>query len=233
MHRFKRFISTFPLFIPLLPIFFVTHGYIENYNFVPFDEALILVLFYIGISCLLLFLNWFFYRNFIKAAIFTGCVMSFQFFFGSILDRLRLNNPGSFIVKYSFILPASFAILILIFILLKRRKKPFFRLLTYLNTLFIVIILIDLCFFAPKYLSFQKKRRQSFIADNFSVCDTCSKPDVFLIIADEYAGNTELKTLLNFDNSAFLDSLRQKGFHVMQKSHSNYITTMTSMSSFF
>src|SRR5260221_3180808 len=160
MHRFKNFISSFPLFIPLLPIFFVMHGYIENYNFVPFDEALLLALFYIGISFLILFLTWLFYRNFIKAAMFTACIMSFQFFFGSILDRLRQSIPGNFIVKYSFILPVSFIMLTLIFILLKRKKKTLFRLLTYLNILFIIFILADLGFFIPRFLSLQKENRQ-------------------------------------------------------------------------
>ena len=35
---------------------------------------------------------------------------------------------------------------------------------------------------------------------SFTSCDNCPKPDVYLIIADEYAGQTELKDLFQNDN---------------------------------
>jgi hypothetical protein len=233
MRKPKINFSSFPLFITLLPIFFVTHGFIENYNFVPLDEAIVLALFYILISALIFLVAWLFYRDSIKAAVFTVCLMSFQFFFGSVFDGLKHAFPGSFIVKYSFILPCSLILLTLIFIMLKRRKKPLSRLVVYLNVLFIVLIVADLVFFIPKYFSLRKENRQALLADNFSFCKSCSRPDIYLIIADEYAGNKELTGLLQFDNSPFLDSLQKRGFHVMKESHSNYISTLSSMASFF
>ncbi|MES1198010.1 MAG: hypothetical protein ABUL41_01910 [Chitinophagaceae bacterium] len=57
------------------------------------------------------------------------------------------------------------------------------------------------------------------------------KPDIYLIIADEYAGNNELKDLFNFDNSNFERALSQKGFHVITNTSSNYNYTALSMAS--
>src|SRR5436190_12645199 len=133
MLRFKIFISHFPVFILLFPLFFVVHGYIENYNFVPVDEALLLVLYYFFISLLVFALSWFLYRHVGKAALFTVYIMSYQFFFGSILDKLKEFFPGSFAVKYSFLLPLSFALLFFVFMGLKRRNGSLEKLVAYLN----------------------------------------------------------------------------------------------------
>jgi hypothetical protein len=62
-------------------------------------------------------------------------------------------------------------------------------------------------------------------------CTKAGLPDVYLIIADEYAGNKDLVDICGFDNTFFLDSLRKKGFFVANNSRSNYNYTTYSMAS--
>jgi hypothetical protein len=69
------------------------------------------------------------------------------------------------------------------------------------------------------------------LTDRFTICDSCPKLDVYLILADEYAGNDELKNVFHFDNSAFQEQLRSRGFHIIDDNYSNYNYTPFSMAS--
>jgi hypothetical protein len=68
---------------------------------------------------------------------------------------------------------------------------------------------------------------------NSTRCDTCKKPDVYLIIADEYADSASLKEVFDFNNTALLTGLRNRGFHIINNSKSNYNFTTYSMASMF
>jgi hypothetical protein len=66
--------------------------------------------------------------------------------------------------------------------------------------------------------------------NQYKVCDTCSKPDIYFLLYDEYGGSLSLKEQYNFNND--LDSfLRDRDFSVQAKSRSNYNFTAFSMSS--
>jgi hypothetical protein len=58
------------------------------------------------------------------------------------------------------------------------------------------------------------------------------KPDVYLIILDSYAREDVLAQEFNFDNSAFLDELRARGFYIPECALSNYDKTPSSVPSF-
>src|SRR5689334_7463850 len=109
----KTVLKRYPVFLYLLPVFFVLHGFVEHYDFVPAGDALLLTAIYIGSSLVFLLLFWLLYRNWQKAAVIGFLLLSFHFFFGSVQDSLRKWLPGSFITKYIFILPASFCLLLL------------------------------------------------------------------------------------------------------------------------
>jgi hypothetical protein len=56
-------------------------------------------------------------------------------------------------------------------------------------------------------------------------------PDIYYIILDTYGRTDIVKNIYNYDNAAFVDWLRQKGFYVASDSHSNYSQTMLSLAS--
>lgn len=57
------------------------------------------------------------------------------------------------------------------------------------------------------------------------------KPDIYYIIVDGYAGMEILGDLYVYDNTPFLEFLRQRGFYVADRAHSNYIQTTVSLAS--
>lgn len=223
-------ISAVPLFLFLLPVFFVLHGCMENYDFVPVKDALLLTGLYCGVSAILLFLFWLFYRNFIKAGVASFCIMAFHFFFGSVHDSLKKYFPETFASKYSFILPATLALFLLVLVLIKRRKKPLVKLSFYLTSLLIILIAVDTVMLLTKVIG-SSKQEQATIPDGMVPCKDCPKPDIYFIIADEYVGNTTLKEKFGFDNSAFINDLAARGFHTIPYSSSNYNFTPYSVAS--
>lgn len=227
--KLLHIIRTKPIFLFLLPLFFVLHGFTENYNFIPVKDALLLTGVYIGASVIISLLFWLFYRNFTKANLIAFCIMAFNFFFGSIHDTLKRFFPGSFLSKYTFILPAAAVLFIVLIIVLKRRKNPSFKLTYYLNVLFLVLLLADTAVLTNKAIS--RKKVSFSLPEGFISCDSCRKPDIYFILADEYAGNTELKDLFQFDDSVFLRQLAMAGFHTIPESHSNYNYTPFSVAS--
>jgi len=56
-------------------------------------------------------------------------------------------------------------------------------------------------------------------------------PDVYYIILDGYGRTDQLKRVLGYDNSEFIDGLKSLGFYVPDRNHSNYCQTEISLSS--
>jgi hypothetical protein len=229
MATLRTIIKTRPVFLYLLPLFFVLHGYTENYDFVPVKDAALLTAVYWGASLVISLLSWLIYRNFIKANLFAFCVMALHFFFGSMHDFLKRLAPGGFISKYSFVLPAIAIIFIVLLVLLKKRKKTLFATTRFLNMLLFLLILVDVAILTGKTL----KREKSSLTppQGLTDCGSCPKPDIYFILADEYAGNTELKDLFHFDDSLFINQLASRNFHTIPQSFSNYNYTPFSLAS--
>ncbi len=219
-----------PFFLFLLPIFFVLHALLETFNPILVQDALKLVLIYTGVSLVIALLFWILYRNSIKAALATFFIMACNFFFGSVYDFLKEQFNHSFFLRFSFIIPALLLLILLIIIYLKKSKRTFFRTSGYLNILLLLLLLLDAGTLFFKLIN-NKGHHVPDLSGEFRQCDTCAKPDIYLIIADEYAGKTELKDLFSFDNSAFENELKTRGFHIVSNSSSNYNATVYSMAS--
>jgi hypothetical protein len=221
------FFKKYPLFLYLLPVFFVLHGFTENYDFVPPKDALVLVIVYMGFALVFLLLSWLFYKNWLKAAIIATFIMAFHFFFGSVQDMLRRLSPASFLSRYVFLIPLFLCMLLVLVIGLKKRKGNIVRLAFYLNILLTLFIVIDIVWLASKTIH----KKASGLSKEFVFCENCPRPDVYLVIADEYVGNSELKEVFHFDDSAFLNQLKKRGFYTIPNSSSNYNFTPYSVAS--
>ena len=220
-----------PVYIFLLPVFFVLHGFISNYNSVPAGGALLLILLYIISTLIITGVAWFFYRDLVKASIIAFLLMTFHLFFGSMQDIFKKTFGDLFISQYRFILPASFLFFIVAVIWLKKRQRTFLSLLYYLNALLLILIIIDVGRLIAKTANDRGNLLSAGLPPAVVRCDSCKKPDIFLILLDQYAGRQALMDVFNFDNSAFENDLKRRGFHVVANSRSNYNLTPFSMAS--
>jgi hypothetical protein len=218
-----------PFFLYLLPLFFVFHGYTENYNYIPVKDAALLTGTYLGFAIAFAGIFWLLYRDVIKAALVSFLIMGFHFFFGSIHDAVKKIFPEAFITRYSFILPATLLFFLVVIILLKKKKESPTKLSRYLNLLFALLILMDAIILSSLILS--PKEKLNTLPAGFTDCKDCPKPDIYYIILDEYAGQMQLTDSFQFDNSAFYNELSKRNFHTISNSHSNYNYTPFSVAS--
>ena len=227
---FLYFLKTKPIYVYLLSVFFVVHGFVENFDFIPLTDAVLLTATYLLATVVLVLLFWLLYRNFSKACLVTFLIMSFHFFFGSVHDFLKNLFPALFLSKYSFILSLAFILLVTSFVAIKTMAEPrLLKITAYLNFLIVLLLLIDGGLLASKLVF--ENHKATALSKQFTKCDACAKPDVYFILADEYAGDAELKDIFHFDNSEFEAQLRNMGFHVLNSSYSNYNYTPFSMAS--
>jgi hypothetical protein len=229
MKSLLQHFKSFPFFHWLLPVFFVLHGFTDYYPSIPAKECLLLTGIYLFVALILFGISFLLFKNKFKSALFVFLLLVFYFFFGPAQDALKSWMPGSFITRYSFILPASLIFFIALFILLKRRKQGLLTITFYLNILVIVLLLTELVMLTGKKIN--NIPSGSLLTKEFKPCTDCKKPDIYLIIADGYAGKEELDSVFHFDNSGFENELTGRGFHLTENSISNYNYTPFSISS--
>jgi len=227
--RIKK-ISRLPLFLYLLPLFFVLHGFTEGYYLVTVTDSFFLLLKYLSTIFILHIIFFFLFRNNYRATLFLFVLLLIYFFFGAFHDAIKSILPGSFFVKYSFILPFIFLVISIAFIIV-RRIKTFIKPSVYLNVLFFVLIFIEIFLLSQKIPKYDRQHQLKSLSSEFILCDTCNKPDIYLIMLDEYAGEKTLQDLYSFDNTTFLKQLEKRKFQVIKNSFSNYNLTPISIAS--
>jgi len=226
-------ICRWPLFLITLPFFYLLHRLNEIYAPGVTPVALRQALFYTAISFLLCLIFYLPLKNFRKTALVSLYLVAFNFFFGYLHDKAKgMLGSGSLLVRDSFIIPAVLVLLAAIVLWLRKTKREVGRSFTFLNVLFLVFITWELINLVPKWIKGNVYNPPP-LASQFMRCDTCSKPDVYVIIVDEYAGRQELNEVFGFENNAFENELQSRGFHIVNNTTSNYNATVYSMASLF
>ncbi len=218
-------------FLPLLTLFFVFHGYVDFFDLIPLPAGTILLLEYLAASLFLLLIGRLFFKSWLKAGLLAFSLMAINFFFGSFQDTIKKYSTNSVLNRYSIQLSLISFLIIIIFILLKKQKSSPIRTVLFLNLLFPVLLLIDTVSLISKI---KNRRSDPTIGNRAPLIDldkNINKPDIFFIITDGYSGKQALDAYMDFDNSAFEDQLRQRGFFVADSSFSNYNYTVFSVAS--
>lgn len=225
-----RLFSKYLLFPYLLPFFFVLHIFATHYDFIPLKESVFLLLVYLFAAVLLIFVFKLLYKNITKASLLCFAILSFNFLFGYLHDSIKRIGDSTFLAKYIFLLPVLFICFCYLAFYLKKTNKKFTKGIQYLNWLLFILIVLD---GGNLFIKFIQKNKVTNTASQLplSTCDTCAKPDIYLILADEYAGEKELLDIFSFDNNPFLTQLKDRGYHVLPNSTGNYNFTHYAMAS--
>src|SRR5688572_13305763 len=170
MNKPVHIFQTWPFYIFLLSVLFVLHGFRENFDFVPVGDALMLTGVYLIASIVLLTGFWLLFRDWRRAALLAFVIMAWHFFFGSMHDWLKEIFPGSFITKYSVLVP-GFGVLLAVLIYRMKKKKPLLlRTTYYLNFLLLLLIALDVVLLFTAMPRNKKNQQAGFPADMVS-CD--------------------------------------------------------------
>ncbi|HVM89823.1 MAG TPA: sulfatase-like hydrolase/transferase [Puia sp.] len=228
----KRVYEKFAFYLFLIPLFFVLHGSVENFGLIGIRDCLFLVFVYVAATIFLYFIFSLLLKNHRKTALITSYSIGFYLFFGAIYDFFKNNNT----TLYNYIISISLFFILLItgLIYLKRAKKKFARITLFLNLLLTIFTLTDLAILTGNLLHNSNNIHSKNISVNKSAyqpCTNCPKPDIYLLLFDEYASSISLKERFNYNNSGFDSFLLSRKFHIITNSTSNYDFTPFSMAS--
>ena len=228
-------------FFPIMAIYSVNIGLIQLEQFI-FPTILIVgsaLLFFLCLKYIL--------KNGKKAALIVTLAFIIFFSFGHVYNMLNQVSIGDTDLGSNRTLLPIFVISFGIgSFLIIRTKRTLDNATSIVNTISIVFITVivamvgieafgcDECLIQQTYSLgiFSDQRMDSpfyFEEHSFSVSESDSLPNVYYIILDGYPRNDVLKTHLDFDNSEFVNFLKQREFYVVENSHSNYSLSSTSI----
>jgi hypothetical protein len=218
--------STHPAFrlmaVVLLPLFFFFHEWNTRFAVMRFTDFFDLWWKH-TLGCLVLYFiltRWI--KHPLKAWWVAMLTIFVYLFFGNLQDAAGAIRQSLSYAKFFFPLMAL-VYTGLLFLIIKNRKKllpPAFPVL-----LLWVYIGIEIFQLWNNY-NFNKNSETKY-----AVKETAIKPDVFLLVFDEYASSKALSKYWNYNNGAFDSFLSKNRFQLMENSKSNYNFTVFSVPS--
>ena len=228
-------------FFPIIAVYSVNIGLIQLEQFI-FPTLIIVGGAFLFFLCLKYVL-----KNAKKAALIVTLAFIIFFSFGHVYNMLNQVSIGDIDLGSNRILLPIFVISFGIgSFLIIRTKRTLDNATSIVNTISIVFITVivamvgieafgcDECLIQQTYSLgiFSNQIMDStlyFEEHSFSVSESDSLPNVYYIILDGYPRNDVLKKHLDFDNSEFIDFLKQREFYVAENSYSNYSLSSTSI----
>jgi len=235
MNIFKkmgRVIRQQPLYLLLLPFFFVFHGFTVNYGLISLQDALILLVTYMATTGVVYVLIWLFYRNRSRAALLTTLLLFFYFFFGTLYDFLETHIK--WLHRYSIVLSVLLVLVIGMAGYLRKNKKEYTKATFFLNILLLIYLLVDAAGLVKKIIFPEPEKFSVYSSGNediYKPCNDCSNPDIYFLVFDEYTSSVNLSETFHYDNSLFDSLLTDRGFYLALHSYSNYHFTPFSVAS--
>ncbi len=240
LQQVKLFLGKQPLFLFLMPLFFIYSGYNELFGFLSFRYVTTNLVILLACVLIFLFVSYKLFRDFKKAAVFTFAISLCSLVFGYLHDSLKLLLPFSFFSKFIVVLPATFVLFLIVLIILKKRKRSFGELHFFLNLLFIVLLLSEIPNSVKRY--YLHKSVDNLIDFRFAAYNDYNpskalpdslKPDIYFLVFDAMASSKSIDQLTGKKNYQLDSFLSQKDFYVAANARANYNWTIHSLSSTF
>lgn len=234
IHNIQGWLGKKIWFLVLLPVFYFLHLATEYHPVItPGSLVMPVSAWLLGVPIFLYVCLRFIKPSFVKYAVCIFYLELIFFFFSNI--HLFIEKAIPFLGHYKTLLPLLALGLLLLIVYTRKMKAPPFRFFLYLNTLMIVLLIVECGQYLIKTVPSVKKAL-SFNNPNSDLppippCDTCLKPDVYFIIFDSYTSSKQLKDYWHYDNSGLDSFLLNRGFYDALHSRSNYNYTPFSIGS--
>ena len=226
--RMLKRIPIYPVFCALYPIVALTAYNIDEISLKVVVRPLAVTLF----VCILLFgLAQLLLRDWHRAALVLLLVIFFFFAYGHIYNLLEdVTVANVSIFRHRTLLPfLGITMLALLYLVVRRLKQPS-KFTLWLNLLSIYLMIYPASKIVFNTLQQSAADRAVRTSQSDVVADE-NRPDIYYIILDAYGREDVLQNMFGYDNSGFLNTLRQRGFYVAECSQSNYAYTNFSLAS--
>ena len=217
-----------PFLIAIFPIIYL---YSETINEVPPQQMVLPIILMLIFSTVFVIILRFIFKDWKKSALVVSLFLVLFILYSPVFAYLSGAFIGDFEVGRHRYLVILFAIpFFTLTYLIYKTKIQVGNVTLILNAVAISLILISSVNIGIYTFekSFYENDKNIEIVENKTLT-----PDIYFILLDAYAGEKVLKKYYNFDNSNFINSLRDRGFFVHNESYSNYANTIPSLGSTF
>lgn len=228
-----RKITQFPFHTLLFAIFPAISLMAHNLGQVSLAYVIRPLLVYTIFSLILLFIIHLLTRDWIKTGLIVTPMIIAWSSYGIVYDFIQNRTLFGFSLNHRLGLALAFGILmagIAIFVVTRKGSlklgSQFLTVVSLGAVLLPAIQLINYLFTADHAAITNVTETKSV-----SAAQNTTTPDIYYFILDGYSRADELEKTVNFDNSPFLNELKQMGFYIADCSKSNYENTRLSLAS--
>src|SRR5215216_706673 len=219
-----------PFTIGMYPVLMLLAANISQVKFADslrvFYASLLIIIFISLLSYLLI-------RNWQKAALIASLLLIFFFSYGHVYSLLRDVSVGSFIGRTRVLLPVYVILLAALIWWILSRAKNIGALTDIFNIASLVLVILPVYTIASYAAKAEMIRssQQAQVPVELSQRFQGEPPSIYYIVLDMHARTDVLQKIYQYDNSWFIDALKEKGFYIADQSTSNYSSTLQSISS--
>ncbi|MFC2149080.1 sulfatase-like hydrolase/transferase [Candidatus Auribacterota bacterium] len=226
-----------PFLFAVFPVLFL---YAHNIMYTPAKQIIAPLAVIIPAVILLYLILRFFFKDREKAGIALSAFLLLFFAYGHIyelLNKFHIRiNLGFYLLGPLTLLLIFFSILFLfIFFFCIRTRRDLHDFTKFLNiaaAILVAISLFNIGIYALRTMNASKKMGTKTAEDKrLNVEKTGYLPNIFYIIMDSYGRKDILKEYFGYDNTPFLDFLKENGFYVADRTMSNYGRSLLSVTS--
>lgn len=231
--RFVRGFPLAPLLLALYGVLVLLANNIDQINGIQAIRSLVISLIVAGALMSVFAIV---FRNWHRAALAASLIILLFFTYGHAYGYLKQVQISSILIgRHRFLIPLWIGLLALGLYWLSKRIQdpaPISGLLNLIAGILIFFPLSAIVVFSVRSRSIQPQSAPQNLADcDLTIPSDSQPPDIYYIILDEYARGDDLRTNFGYDNSLFLNNLRNMGFFVAGRSQSNYTYTLLSITS--
>jgi hypothetical protein len=229
--KFLKRVPIHPILFAINPVLSLLATNIVEVNIpVIFRPIVVSILF----SILILIISRLIFQEIQKAALITTILLLLFFTYGHVYQLVESKEVfGINLGRHRYLVPLYLGLGLSGVVWISRKLKD------YLTATYVMNIVGGLLLILPmvQILSFTLKisgGKSAIVKLEESIQSSdlqppVARPDIYFIVLDTYTRADALEQEFNFDNSAFLNELKQSGFYVADCSRSNYSYTQASM----
>lgn len=217
-------------FLISLPLYFILDANSQFWGLIPTSGS-VKIFSYTALAAAISF--FLFFSVFIaleKTVVVLAVYLTWYLFFKTIQVKISSIAMFSFIGNLGYYLIISFLLLLLLTVIVWLQQASAVRKAAkYVNVLFLLLVFLEAAKVCIR--SVTDKSDQLVSQLNLKPVGESSKPDIYLLVMDEYAGIQSLLEKFGYNNSHFTNKLKTAGFFVAASPNSNYNSTLFSLSS--
>jgi hypothetical protein len=233
----KRIFKRFPLYALIFPAVTVLILAANNLGQIHFSVVWRPLLISLAAALAVFLLCLLLFRNPIRAGVLAFVVSFYALTYGHFFEVMKDRVIGSWVIGTHFYMLILWGILfgLSVYLLIFRLKS--YKVLTQiLNIIILALLIFQIGRIVIHEINVDVVNANT--EDEFGTTllhpdDTTDLPDVYFILLDKYARSDALETYFDYDNSEFIQGLKDLGFWVADCSRSNYAFTVMSLSSQF